>query len=258
MTANKKNVRVAPEAIEVILSGMTWVKRDGKFASVIVQQLDRALYTKVDKALLALGGKWNRKAKAHLFDHDPRPALGGLENSDTLTVDHYDAFYTPAWLIGRMIDEAWIPDTWTVDALEPSAGDGRIALAMREAGANVHCIEIDPKAVAVLRGHGFETVEIDFLNLALKPYDLIIMNPPFKNRQDVKHVLHAWGFLKPNGRLVAIMSEGAFFRANKLEVEFRELLAAHGWSEKLPKDTFKDVGTMVRTRLVVMNKSEVT
>ena len=34
-------------------------------------QLDRADYTAVNKVLEALGGKWNRKEKGHVFDHCP-------------------------------------------------------------------------------------------------------------------------------------------------------------------------------------------
>ena len=67
----QKTVNVSPETATIIVNGMTWDERDGKIAGVIVQQLDRNDYVKVNKALEALGGKWNRKAKAHLFDEDP-------------------------------------------------------------------------------------------------------------------------------------------------------------------------------------------
>ncbi len=33
-------------------------------------QLERKLYMAVDKCLKALGGKWNRSAKAHIFQKD--------------------------------------------------------------------------------------------------------------------------------------------------------------------------------------------
>jgi len=38
-------------------------------------QLERALYTRVDKVLKAAGGAWNRKAGAHMFTVDPRQVL---------------------------------------------------------------------------------------------------------------------------------------------------------------------------------------
>ena len=34
-------------------------------------QLDRKLYVQVDAILKLCGGKWNRGAKAHVFDEDP-------------------------------------------------------------------------------------------------------------------------------------------------------------------------------------------
>lgn len=42
----------------------------------IQEQLDRKLYEAVNKALEAAGGRWNKKAKAHVFKGDPRPYLG--------------------------------------------------------------------------------------------------------------------------------------------------------------------------------------
>lgn len=38
--------------------------------------LDRKLYQAVNKALESAGGRWNKKAQAHLFKGDPRPFLG--------------------------------------------------------------------------------------------------------------------------------------------------------------------------------------
>ena len=34
------------------------------------EQLDRNMYQRTNKVLEAAGGKWNRKAQAHLFDDD--------------------------------------------------------------------------------------------------------------------------------------------------------------------------------------------
>jgi len=80
------------------------------------------------------------------------------------------------------------------------------------------------------------------------------MNPPFEKKQDIKHVLHAYDCLQPGGRLVAIMSEGTFFRNGELEDEFKILLDETGRSEKLPCGAFKKSGTGVAVRLVVMDK----
>jgi hypothetical protein len=50
------------------------------------------------------------------------------------------------------------------------------------------------------------------------------MNPPFEKGQDIEHVRHAYDQLKPGGRVVAIMSEGPFFRSDKKATEFRDWL----------------------------------
>ena len=53
------------------------------------------------------------------------------------------------------------------------------------------------------------------------------------------------------GLLVAIMSEGAFFRET---VKARTFRALNPWSECLPEGTFKSSGTMIRSRLVRLEK----
>ena len=85
------------------------------------------------------------------------------------------------------------------------------------------------------------------------------MNPPFERGQDAEHVQHAYERLKPGGRLVAIMSNGPFFRSDKKAEGFRNWLdTVDGSHEELPegsfagKDAFRQTG--VNTRLVVIDK----
>ena len=83
------------------------------------------------------------------------------------------------------------------------------------------------------------------------------MNPPFENGQDMDHVRHAFGFLKPGGRLVSVMSSGAFFRGDRKALEFRDWLASvRGKDEQLPAEAFKGAfrSTSVSTRLVIIDK----
>jgi 16S rRNA G1207 methylase RsmC len=62
------------------------------------------------------------------------------------------------------------------------------------------------------------------------------MNPPFSNGQDIDHVRHAFDLLADGGRLIAIMSEGTFYRSDKKAVNFRAWLDEHsGTSERLPE-----------------------
>ena len=90
-------------------------------------------------------------------------------------------------------------------------------------------------------------------------YDRIIMNPPFSEGRDIDHVRHAFSLLKPGGRVVAIMGEGAFYRSDRKATEFREWLeTVEGTSEKLDEGTFLDpslpVTTGVHARMVVVDK----
>ena len=55
-----------------VLEGVRIVGREVRITD---GQLDRKLYVEVNAALEALGGAWNRKAKAHIFDQDPSDAL---------------------------------------------------------------------------------------------------------------------------------------------------------------------------------------
>jgi hypothetical protein len=77
------------------------------------------------------------------------------------------------------------------------------------------------------------------------------MNPPFDRERDIDHVLHALGFLKPDGCLVAIMSAGTEFRETRKSIAFRELVdRMNGIWWDLPAGSFASVGTYVNTRIL--------
>jgi predicted RNA methylase len=165
-----------------------------------------------------------------------------------------DLFPTPAALAARMVALADIRTGQAV--LEPSAGTGRIAQAIKAAGVEPVCIELNYSAAQLLQARGYACEHTDFMTL--EPghlYDRVVMNPPFSNGQDITHVCHAFYMLKPGGRLVAIMSEGTFYRSDKKAVNFRAWLDEHnGTSEQLLEGTFKASGTQVNARLVVIDK----
>jgi hypothetical protein len=85
----------------------------------------------------------------------------------------------------------------------------------------------------------------------------IVMNPPFKAGEDAKHVLHAYDrWLVPGGILVAIMSASVEYRRGATHARIRtlaeELPGSH--MEHLDEGSFAEVGTNVRTILVVLVK----
>lgn len=171
-----------------------------------------------------------------------------------------DFFPTPPELAGRMVEMAGVEPGMRV--LEPSAGNGNIAEAIRDAGVEPDVAEISSSLREVLEAKGFSVVGQDFMDVDGE-YDAIIMNPPFSDNQDIEHVRHAFDLLKPGGKLVAIMGEGAFFRGGKTENAFREWIDEQGADvEKLPEGTFTD-RTLLNTtganaRLVVVKKEGAT
>lgn len=174
------------------------------------------------------------------------------------TVSAPSLFETPPELIERIIERAEIQIGACV--LEPSAGTGKLARAALEAGAGyVLCAELNVKLCEHLERAGWIVWQGDFLDyelpFGLPVFDRVVMNPPFGNGRDALHVRHAFETLKDGGRLVAIMSPGPFFREYKSDRDFREWFAeVDGEMEELPADSFKDAGTRVSTRLVVIDK----
>ncbi len=167
-------------------------------------------------------------------------------------------FPTPKPLAQRLIIEADIQPG--MDVLEPSAGKGDLAEVISEE-TGIHPDTIEPifSLKNILQAKGYTIVADDFLDFVDRRYDRILMNPPFEKGLDIRHVLHAYSLLKPGGKLVAIMSEGPFFRADIKSQEFRKWLTEkRGSSEKLPegsftgKDSFRQTG--VSTRLVTLTK----
>jgi predicted RNA methylase len=229
----------------------------------IADALDRALYLQVNKVLVALGGAWDRKAQAHIFTADPREAIDQVLADGTFTDarKEYDFFRTPHRLAESLVTAARIETGHRV--LEPSAGDGRIARAIRVAhpGAELVVAELNEACRRELAADGFEIVAADFLSIdaeGWRPFDRIVMNPPFSRRQDVEHIAFAWRLLAPGGRLVAIAAAGITFREDRKTTELRSLIAEHGRCEALPDGSFLESGTAVRTVRVILDKPRVS
>lgn len=170
-------------------------------------------------------------------------------------------FPTPIELIDIMIDRAGIEDNNSI--LEPSAGSGAIADRVKEKFPTTHIDVVEHHhslfAILALKSVGkYDSFILeDFLNLPIGVYyDRIIMNPPFEKLQDIDHVMKAYAHLKEGGRLVAIMSPGPFHNYNKKASDFRIWFedTACGYVESIESGAFKESGTMVSSRLVVIDK----
>lgn len=233
-------------------------------------QLARELYEEVNFALVGIGGKWNRKAKAHVFE-EPEDEIydmleGCMETGLAVPLHRGDYFMTPPETAKRLIELADLRHDQKI--LEPSAGEGALIDAILTAFMGdtgriraVDAIEKDlnryqklcRKYSEVGTGRWFHPYPMDFLSwVPGRVYDRIVMNPPFGRLTDIDHVTHAWELLKRDGRLVSVMSAGVTFRREKKVVLFRELVARYGSIEPLPRDSFKFSGTGVNTVVVVL------
>lgn len=218
-------------------------------------QLDRKLYTDVNKVLAALGGKWNRKEKGHIFTGMTEEEITTKMEQATETDTYVDPkkemqfFETPEALAREMVELADIQPGETV--LEPSAGRGRIADLL----PSCDCIELNTDNRKVLEKNGHNVIDSDFTR-HIEEYDVIVANPPFSKQQDIDHVNKMIDLARR--RVVSVMSASVMFRDNKKTVEFRERVQGLGGSiMELPQDTFKESGTKVNTCLVIVDTEEV-
>lgn len=184
----------------------------------------------------------DREARASLALQRARELKGGkVEIAVAPTL-----YETPRWLAERMVREADLHEGDII--LEPSAGTGRIIEAIPE-GFKVYAVELDQKIARGLEER-FPNVRAscaDFLEMSWIGFkvNVILMNPPFNDGQDIKHILHARTALAPKGRIVAICADGPRQRAALQPI-------AEGY-ESLPEGTFRAAGTNVRAAIVIID-----
>jgi predicted RNA methylase len=241
-------MQIDPDVLDVISSAEV----DGS-ALRLRGQLDRNLYERVNLALHAVGGTWNRYRRAHIFPVAAVTAVAGLLATGQVVTDAECGYYpTPEPIVEQLLDLAELEVG--CEALEPSAGRGAIAEAAAACGVIVDCIELDTARAEHLRAGGYarEIVNADFLSVKVeRRYQRVIMNPPFADRQDIRHVERALRFVQPGGLVVAVMLGSLTFRTDRLTKDFRaRVQEVRGTITELPDDAFPVVG--VRTVIAVI------
>jgi SAM-dependent methyltransferase len=243
------------------------------------EQLDRQVYVEVAEALKRVGFVWDKRAKVHVLDGRTSPAdalaqLGVVQTTGVAPAKNPDAWYpTPPHIADLVAARAY---QWCANkprlvgtyVLEPSVGEGALLKALwrrNESWAmairHVQAIDIDADrlAYAARRLKGLLNLDThcgDFLEWNLdseyaRQFDLVLMNPPFDNRAAVTHIRHAWSFVAPGGRLVAIAPGLAPSGAlAKLCTEYRATI------DPLPEGSFSDAGTDVYTCLLTIDNPE--
>jgi predicted RNA methylase len=249
-----------------ILAILAALECEGDLAHQYPAQLDRPVYSRLNKVLTDLGGKWNRKRKGHVFaSGDAAAALDDAvafgEYTDAKQV--FQNFPTPPPFAAHLVDLLGITNGEPV--LEPSCGEGNIVDALGNAGCgNIFAVEIRPECIEGIQAKpGVNKVVCeDFLQMHFLQMHAddpcfagAAMNPPFTNGQDIAHVQHAFEFIRPGGRLVAVLSSSFTFRKQRRFVEFRDWAKSVGatWTQN-PEGTFRPSGTNVSTVTLEVTK----
>jgi SAM-dependent methyltransferase len=148
---------------------------------------------------------------------------------------------TPLAVVERVLGDAYIREGERV--LEPSCGCGRFLDALRKLGADAVGIEVDPSRAAQARAKGHKVLLANFLEtVPTGDYDHVVMNPPFYGQHYAKHVTHALKFLKPGGKLTAILPATARYDHGLLEGRWQDL----------PVGSFSESGTNINTTVLTM------
>lgn len=164
-------------------------------------------------------------------------------------------------VVSEVMTWADIQEGMTV--LEPSAGVGHLADAAAEVVGkkNVTTNEFAYGLNEFLQEKGYQGTNEDFLKVEPEAkYDRVIMNPPFSKDQEITHIEHAYKFLKPGGRLVAVTSVMAGERQNKRNQAFKEWLnELSAEQHQLPEGVFKDAinPTNVNSKIIIIDKPSV-
>jgi phospholipid N-methyltransferase len=165
------------------------------------------------------------------------------------TVSAPQLFVTPPEIAAKMVEYADIEPGMCV--LEPSAGTGSlIDPIVKNIDTEILAYELNQNLCSIL-SKKFPSYRVcvkhaNFLEVTdfQGEYPRIVMNPPFENGIDIKHIEHARKFLKPGGRLVALCANGPRQRAAFMDI-------AEHW-EDLPAGSFKESGTNVNVALMVL------
>lgn len=253
---------LTPETI-ALLSG----SRITSSQIILDAKLPRDDYVTIAKACALFDGKWNKKAKAIVFDKGTADLCKALAGDSFVDVKKDLGFFpTPPRLAEDMVRRADVRIHHL--CLEPSCGPGQIVSALSDVRPGwIDCVDIHAPHIAALLNarhpngslRRFTALCADFLTLPPEPiYDRIVMNPPFSapgiRAVDATHIMHAWHFLKPGGRLVAIASAGLSFRTDTMTATVRDAAETFGTILPNPEGTFSPSGTDVQTVLVTMNK----
>lgn len=153
-----------------------------------------------------------------------------LKKEKVKIITSFNLFQTPREIVLKMLS---LVDAKNKTILEPSAGLGAIIKEIKNA-KSITAIDNSKDCIRFLYDNfkGVNLIEGDFITKKLDQFDLAVMNPPFKNGLDIKHILKAKSLCK---EVVFLCYNGP--RQNK---KLKQLCK---YWEVLPPKSFKSSGT---------------
>lgn len=253
--ASKKRFQTTSEVIEILKCGTL----EGKVYKLPDITLERKQYEDVNAVLVALGAKWKKKAKGHVFDYDIKYELQKVIETGMVTdwKKSTDFFHTPDAVVSEMLGlvTQYCQDKFTI--LEPSAGQGHILDMFKEEfpNAEIIAVEQNPLHCERLREKGYNPTNDDFMNVTPVEVELVLMNPPFTC--EMEHIRHAFEFLIEGGQLISVTSSGILEKSTKQGKEFKQWFDdVCGSDYILPPNSFKESGTSVNTKMLYFEKGQ--
>lgn len=229
-------------------------------------------YRDIKYVIESIGCHWRERYNGFVTSGKPdriKYRLESLIGKDHLLISQEklfkieNKFYpTPASVATHMVETANIGKYTSV--LEPSAGRGALFKLIKRKTIVGRAVECNKKNFDILKSMGF----ISIYNLTFEEYystyicnhihdyyDRVVMNPPFDNGLDCKHIMMAYNALANGGRLVALMAENNLFYDTPIAKEFKEFLSKTTYTiEAVPYGKFKESGTSVDVVMVVIDK----
>lgn len=235
-------------------------------------------YGRLRWVMESYGGRWNERCKGFKFNEFDDEKLksikadlsvGFVNLSEEKRAREKDAFFpTPVKVVDKMIETANLkPDSIM---LESSAGTGRILDEARKiinSLDNFVVIELNESRQQVLRSKGYhvdfggtfeESLKDPEILKKLKRCNKVVINPPFKNDMDVKHLLISYMVCADKADIVSIMQENSLYYDRQIHRVFKEFLSLIGKDAyevvSLPAGSFKDELTTVDTVIFHIKK----
>jgi len=246
-----------PEAIELL------EVIDGKIM-LPVKWYSPEIYAKIGKLIKTFDFERIKQGKRVGF-----AARGEFQAKETIAMllqlkgislsDNFDYYPTPEKLVNRVQTLANIHENDII--LEPSAGNGNLLQGLPNQG--IVCIELSTVLAEILKAKGYLTRNMKFEDFKTPPeFHKIIMNPPFGNRLDAKHIYKAFTeHLKVRGILVAIHSTGIINAEDRHSRLYQKLYRENGrHRETYDNQEFKDSGkgTNINVAISVFEKTKET